>query len=205
MARTLFPRLDEITKALLKDPIPRDPTAPLRVSGSSEPTVLADCDERAVAALGSLLVCKLIEHGGCALPIGPAQEACRKLLDAFSETDRHRLELEAVEVLRWLEDALNLLGDDWQEVEDRGVYPWEDQEFPDAGRIGLIRRAIQAKSDLEIEYYTHSRNAMTLRRVTPLEIEGERKLRAVCHWRRDERHFLLRRIKQVRALSSLGG
>ena len=61
----------------------------------------------------------------------------------------------------------------------RGVYPWDDREFPDDGKTVIIRRAMREKSDLEIEYFTYSRNTLTHRRVTPLEIEADTKLRAL--------------------------
>ena len=120
----------------------------------------------------------------------------------FPEIERHRLEREATEILKWLEDSLSLLDGDWQNADDRGVYPWEDREFPDEGKGRTIQQAIEAKMDLEIEYFTYSRNALTRRRITPMELEGTEKLRALCHWRRDERHFLIRRIKEVRLLGA---
>ena len=195
MTQPRLRRLREIASSLLKDAAPRSENPPLTFSDSPGPV---PSDERAVAAIGSLLLLELIRHGGCALPLGPAQRALRRLMESFPETDRHRLEMEAVEILLWLEDSLSLLGDEWQEVDDRGLYPWEDRVFPDAGKTDRIRRAIEEESDLEIEYFTYSRNALTRRRVTPLAIEGGSKLRALCHWRRQERSFLLRRIKEIR-------
>ena len=203
MTLTSFQQLDEIARKLLGDSAPR-PASPLRFASGDGDVRMRDADERAVAAVGALLVCKLIEFGGCELPIGPARSALEQLIGSFPDTDRRRLEKESAEILRWLEDSLSLLGDDWEEAEDRGIYPWEDREFPEEGKIDLIRDAIDDRADLEIEYFTYSRNAFSRRRVTPLEIEGKLKLRALCHWRRGERHFLLRRIKEIRRLGRAG-
>jgi len=151
--------------------------------------------------VGSLLVWKLIQHGGSNLPVGPASNVANLLMKTFPDTDRHRLEQEAAEILRWLEDALNLLGEHWEEVEERGMYPWEDREFPSEGKLETLRQAIQEKADLEVEYFTYRRNCMSRRRITPLEIQDERILRARCHWRNDERSFAIHRIKEVRLIA----
>lgn len=197
MTRSHYPEIDGIAGPLFKEAVPR-PTEPgLRFHGDSA-VLLEHPGERSAAALGALLLAKMIEHGGCALPIGPAKKALERLMASFPETDRRRLEREGAAVLRWLEDALSLLDEDWQDVDDRGIYPWEDREFPEDGKSEVIRQAIEEGQDLELEYFTYSRNSINRRRVTPLELHGSRKLRALCHWRRDERHFLIRRIKEVR-------
>jgi hypothetical protein len=198
MSRTPFPHLDALARALFRDSMPRNPAEPLEFGGVARPTGVEGSDERAAAAVGALLIWKLIQHGGSTLPVGPAEVAAERLLETFGDTDRRRLESEAVQILRWLEDSLNLLGDDWDGVEDRGLYPWEDREFPDEGKADLIRHAIRDKVDLEIEYFTYSRNSMSRRRITPLELEGDAILRARCHWRRSERSFALHRIKEAR-------
>ena len=200
MTRSSYPKIDEIATALFRDAVPRSTPPPERPPEKG--LTMPEDDGRATAAVGALLVWKLIQHGGCQLPVGPARETVEKLMGGFTEIDRRRLEREAVEILRWLEDSLSLLDDDWEDADDRGIYPWEDREFPDDGRVETIRAAIEGATDLEIEYFTYSRNALTRRRVTPLEIDGGRMLRAICHWRRDERHFLLRRIKEVRPLGA---
>ncbi len=201
MTRTPFNQLDALVRALLRESIPRTPPEALEFAGEAEPTHLDEPGERAVAAVGALLVWKLIQHGGSNLPVGPAANAANRLMETFSDTDRHRLEQEAVEILRWLEDALNLLGDDWEEVEERGMYPWEDREFPSEGKLQTLRQAIREKADLEVEYFTYRRNSMSRRRITPLEIQDERILRARCHWRADERSFAIHRIKEVRLIA----
>ncbi len=201
MVRTPFSQLDALVQALLRDSPPRAPSRALEFSGPPETSVdFGAADQRAVAAVGTLLVWKLIQHGGSNLPVGPAAEVAEQLITSFPETDRHRLEAEAMEIFRWLEDSLNLLGDDWEEGDERGMYPWEDREFPDDGRVALIERAIREKYDLQIEYFTYRRNSMSQRRVTPLTIENGRILLARCHWRRDERRFAIHRIKQAQLL-----
>jgi hypothetical protein len=197
MTTSPYPDLDEVATPLFKESIPRPAGAGPQFRGGTA-VRLDGPAERAAAAVGALLAWKLIQHGGCLLPVGPARRAADRLMASFPEIDRRRLEREVAEVLRWLEDALSLLDDDWQEADERGVYPWEDREFPDDGKTETIRRAIDDGADLEIDYFTYSRNAITHRRITPLDLHGGRKLRALCHWRRDERHFLLRRIKEVR-------
>jgi len=200
MTRPPFHRIQEILSTLLKDSVPRSPSEPLHFMGEVRSARLETPDERAVAAIGSLLVCEIVRHGGSLLPVGPARKAVERLLESFPESDRPRLESEAAEMMLWLEDALSLLGDGWQELDDQGLYPWDDREYPDDGKAARIRKAIEDRSDLEIEYFTYSRNALTKRHVTPIEIEGERILLALCHWRRDDRRFLLRRIKAIRGL-----
>ena len=200
MTRSPYAKLDQLATSLFKDALPRRAEAAPRFQ-AGEGVCLDDPDGRATAAIGALLVWKLIQHGGCLLPVGPARQAVEQLMEGFPETDRGRLERESAEILRWLEDSLSLLDGEWNEGEDAGIYPWEDRQFPDAGKERVIRNAIDEAADLEIEYYTYSRNALTRRRVTPLEIDGGSMLRAMCHWRRDERHFLLSRIKDVRPLS----
>jgi hypothetical protein len=200
MPRTPYLRLDALTRSLLREAIPRTPPEPLEFTGPAEPAELDDTGQRAVAAVGSLLVWKLIQHGGSNLPVGPAAEAVDRLMETFPETDRHRLEAEAEEILRWLEDSLNLLGDDWEDVEDRGMYPWEDQEFPMGDKLDVLEQAIQQQADLELEYFTYRRNSMSRRRITPLEIQNGRILRARCHWRDAERSFAIHRIKELRIL-----
>ncbi|MGD8374671.1 MAG: hypothetical protein PVF68_00910 [Acidobacteriota bacterium] len=192
MSRSPFHKLDEIATALFKDAAPRPQAG---TSGGITAGGPADA-----AALGALLVWKLVQHGGCRLPVGAAQQATETLLGELPEIQRHRVEREAAEVLRWLEDSLSLFDPEWEDVEDRGLYPWEDREFPPEGKPELIRSAIESAHDLEIEYFTYSRNALSRRRITPLEMHGDSRLRALCHWRRDERHFLLRRIKEVRRI-----
>lgn len=201
MTRTPFVQLDALVRALLRESIPRTPPEPLEFAGKAAPTGIEEPEERAVAAVGALLVWKLIQHGGSSLPVGPAARAAKELMESFPETDRHRLEQETAEILRWLEDALNLLGDSWEELEERGMYPWEDREFPCEHRMDTLRRAIQEKADLEVEYFTYRRNSMSRRRVTPLEIQDERILRARCHWREDERSFAIHRIKEARLIA----
>lgn len=201
MTRTPFVRLDALAQALLRESIPRTPPKALKFAGKAEPTHLDEPGERAVAAVGALLVWKLIQHGGSNLPVGPAASAVNRLMATFPDIDRHRLEHEAEEILRWLEDALNLLGDGWEAVEERGMYPWEDREFPFEGKLQILRQAIREKADLEVEYFTYRRNSMSRRRITPLEIQDERILRARCHWRDDERSFAIHRIKEVRLIA----
>lgn len=201
MTRTPLVRLDALAQALLRESIPRTPPKALKFAGKAEPTHLDEPGERAVAAVGALLVWKLIQHGGSNLPVGPAASAVNRLMATFPDIDRHRLEHEAAEILRWLEDALNLLGDGWEAVEERGMYPWEDREFPFEGKLQTLRQAIREKADLEVEYFTYRRNSMSHRRITPLEIQDERILRARCHWRDDERSFAIHRIKEVRLIA----
>jgi predicted DNA-binding transcriptional regulator YafY len=201
MGRTPFVQLDALVQALLRESIPRKQPEPLEFTGQTKPIDIEEPGERAVAAVGALLVWKLIQHGGSKLPVGPAARAANQLVESFSEVDRHRLEQETAEILRWLEDALNLLGDDWEEVEERGMYPWEDREFPCEKKMETLRRAIHEKADLEVEYFTYRRNSMSRRRVTPLEIQDERILRARCHWREDERSFAIHRIKEARFIA----
>jgi hypothetical protein len=201
MTRTPFVRLDALARALLRESIPRTPPEALGFTGKSEPAHIDEPDERAVAAVGALLVWKLIQHGGSNLPVGPAADAANRLIETFPDTDRHRLEQEAAEILRWLEDALNLLGDGWEAVEERGMYPWEDREFPCEDKLETLHRAIRERADLEVEYFTYRRNSMSRRRITPLEIQDERILRARCHWRDDERSFAIHRIKEVKLIA----
>ena len=99
-------------------PLPALVSSPLRFVGAPADPGFGSSEERAAAAVGALLVVELIRHGGCTLPVGPAQNAADRLLATFPETDRRRLEAEAVEMLIWLEDSLSLLGDDWRETED---------------------------------------------------------------------------------------
>jgi len=200
MNRTPFVRLDALARALLRESIPRTPPEALGFTGKSEPAHIDEPDERAAAAVGALLVWKLIQHGGSNLPVGPAANAANRLMESFPDTDRHRLEQEAAEILRWLEDALNLLGDGWKEVEERGMYPWEDREFPSENKLETLRQAIQDRADLELEYFTYRRNSMSRRRITPLEIQDGRILQARCHWRNDERSFAIHRIKEIRLI-----
>lgn len=201
MIRTPFVRLDALVRALLRESIPRTPPETLEFTGKPEAALLEEPGERAVAAVGSLLVWKLIQHGGSNLPVGPAANVANLLMKTFPDIDRHRLEQEAAEILRWLEDALNLLGEHWEEVEERGMYPWEDREFPSEGKLDTLRQAIQENADLEVEYFTYRRNCMSRRRITPLEIQDGRILRARCHWRNDERSFAIHRIKEVRLIA----
>ncbi len=156
-------------------------------------------EERAAAAVGALLVWQIIQHGGSSLPVGPAARAAERLVQSFPETDHHRLEKESVEILHWLEDALNLLGGEWEGLGPQ-LYPGEDQRFPEEGTLGLIREALGQNADLEIEYFTYRRNAMSRRRITPLRLDDEGKLRAVCHWRGSERTFAVSRIKEARLI-----
>jgi hypothetical protein len=202
MTRTPFIRLDALARALLRDSIPRTPPETMEFSGKSGPAGLEDPGERAVTAVGALLVWKLIQYGGSNLPVGPAAVAAERLMETFPDTDRHRLETEAGEILRWLEDALNLLGDDWEAMEERGMYPWEDKEFPIDGKLEILHQAIRERADLDVEYFTYRRNSMSHRRITPLEVQDDRILRARCHWRRDERSFAIHRIKEVRLIGS---
>lgn len=206
MTRTPFSRLDALARSLFRSSLPRSPSVALEFQGSGQPPVsLGTADQRAVAAVATLLVWKLIQHGGSHLPVGPASEVAERLLASFPETDRLRLEAETTEILRWLEDSLNLLGGGWDEADERGLYPWEDREFPDDGKLELIRRAIRDGHDLQIEYFTYRRNSMSERRITPLTLEeDDRILLARCHWRREERRFAVHRIKTAVLLATQG-
>jgi predicted DNA-binding transcriptional regulator YafY len=199
MPRASYPRLHTLAQSLFKSSIPRTPPTTLAFQGDPASAAVEDPEERATAAVGALLVWQIIQHGGSSLPVGPAARAAERLVQSFPETDRHRLEKESVEILHWLEDALNLLGDEWEGLDSR-VYPWEDQRFPEEGTLGLIREALGQNADLEIEYFTYRRNAMSRRRITPLRLDDEGKLRAVCHWRSAERTFAVSRIKEARLI-----
>ncbi len=201
MPRTPFSQLDALVQSLLRDSPPRVPSGVLEFSGPPQsPTDLDAADQRAVSAVGTLLIWKLIQHGGSNLAVGPAAKAAERLMASFPEMDQRRLESEAMNIFRWLEDALNLLGDDW-ESDESGMYPWEDREFPDNGRGALIDRAIRERLDLQIEYFTYRRNSISERRITPRAIENGRILLAQCHWRGEERRFALHRIKQAHLLA----
>ena len=81
MTRTPFLRLDALARAMLRESIPRTPPEPLEFTGPPASAALEDPGQRAVAAVGALLVWKLIQHGGCKLPVGPAVDAVNRLRD----------------------------------------------------------------------------------------------------------------------------
>lgn len=74
--------------------------------------------------------------------------------------------------------------------------PSSKRAQPAAGGVdwGLLSAAIARDSDVEIRY--RGRRGTTLRRVTPIEIEGGT-LHAWCHLRDDERSFWLSGIQEV--------
>jgi hypothetical protein len=63
---------------------------------------------------------------------------------------------------------------------------------PEAESLTVILQALEEEADVEILYA--GKRGLTLRRVTPLEIQGEA-LHAWCHLRDDERAFWLRSIR----------
>ncbi len=67
-------------------------------------------------------------------------------------------------------------------------------------RMQILHEAIEAQTNVMIEYYTAGRDEMTSRQVTPwalLESEGEWYLVGHCHQRNARRHFKTTRIRNV--------
>ena len=161
--------------------------------------VLSRADERGVVALACLILENLREHGGTRAPKRALENVLRKTLASFGPKEVMDIEVEAYEILAWLGRAADPQFEEAEGEETDGTEP-----DPKGGHVPLIRWALQGSQDLEMNYYSAGRGALTHRRVTPISLEAETYLQAYCHLRKDERVFRLSRIGDLQPVGGWG-
>ena len=167
--------------------------APLALTGRPIPQGLVRAEERA-AVMTALLILELAcEGGGTRHGLALVHQLLRDLARGFDERELMQLEVEAYEVLRWLDHTL------------RDELPLEPGSPPyvnaDSTHLEVIRWALHHGQDLRFDYYHPGRGEVTRRHVTPLRLDAEAYLVAFCHLRADERVFRLSRVGELRPAS----
>jgi len=175
----------------------------LKYSEPDAPVALDRGDELAAAAVALLVLERIAEGGGSAVPVRQLRALRDRVTRPFTSTDVMKFEVEAYRSLGWLAGLdPNPPPPPPPDVETE---PGDDRVRYDANAppIDLIRRAIAEDFDLDMTYYTQSRGQVNRRRVSPLHLQAETYLHAYCHSRRGERVFRISRIADIRPIDGV--
>ena len=172
--------------------------APAISFGESEAIVeLKTPAERGAVTLACLVLESLREHGGSRVPERPLEQVMRKCIGTLGPKEMMDIEIEAYELLLWIGQAID---PEWKPVDDLDP----DDIDPHNSQEDLVRWAIAAGVDLELDYFSANRGELTHRRITPISFEAEKYIHAFCHWRHGERVFRISRIADIRPVGGLG-
>jgi predicted DNA-binding transcriptional regulator YafY len=156
-----------------------------------EGEVVIDTPEgRRAVTVAAMILAQVAERGGSVLDRDSLLGIARQGLATFPEEERPAVLEEVVAVLDWLAEHLVRR----EKAVDKKA--WGDVTFDSEPLIQAIKQAIEAGTDLEIEYFAYHRGEWSSRRITPRRMRGEF-VEAWCHLRDDERRFRVSRIRKM--------
>ena len=176
----------------LSSATPRNEAPPISFGDSEGSVELKTPSERGAVVLACLVLESLREQGGSRVPGRALEQVMRKCIGTLGAKEMMDIEIEAYELLLWLGEAID---PNWQPG-DNDLDPATID--PQKSQTDLVRWAIAAQVDLELDYFSAARGELTHRRITPISFEAEKYLHAYCHWRHGERVFRISRIAELR-------
>lgn len=194
MSETPFEKLKRIGKFLFRNALPRTRKSNFAQDASEKEQVTFQVTQKQamVITFAVSLLNEITHGGGTALPVALTRSIARVLGKVLPRQLQDDVQLEVAEVLDWLSSELALLPPD-----DEPWPSWQETETDLDQHVATIEDAISRSQELQIDYYSHWRQEMTSRRVTPIRLDDGRYLHGYCHLRKDDRVFRLSRIHAI--------